>query len=105
MGLCYSPMSLVVLAEAAPGTEGGATAGLQLSDTLGTALGTGVAGAIIAAGARAGALPWVGLSAAFAVGAAVALLGVALSPRLRRRDRLPERFVDARAATMETRAG
>ncbi len=105
MGLCYSPLSLVVLAEAAPGTEGGATAGLQLSDTLGTALGTGVAGAIIAAGARAGALPWVGLSAAFGVGAAVALLGVALSPRLRRRGRLPERFADARAATMETRAG
>jgi MFS family permease len=105
MGLNYSPLSLVVLAEAAPGTEGGATAGLQLSDTLGTALGTGVAGAIVAAGARAGAQPWVGLSAAFAVGAAMALVGVGLSPRLRRRGRVPERAVEGRAATIETRAG
>jgi MFS family permease len=105
MGLSYSPITLVVLAEAAPGTEGGATAGLQLSDTLGTALGTGVAGAIVAAGARAGAEPWVGLALAFAAGAAVALVGVVLSPRLRKRGHMPERAVEAQAAAIETRAG
>jgi MFS family permease len=105
MGLCYSPLSLVVLAEAAPGTEGGATAGLQLSDTLGTALGTGVAGAIVAAGARAGAQPWVGLAGAFLAGAAVAVVGVMFSPRLRGRGRVSERPVESAAAAMETRAG
>ena len=105
MGLSYSPLSLVVLAEAAPGTEGGATAGLQLSDTLGTALGTGVAGAIVAAGARAGAEPWIGLAVAFAAGAAVGILGVALSPRLRRGGRIPQRALEGQAAAMETRAG
>lgn len=105
MGLSYSPITLVVLAEAAPGTEGGATAGLQLSDTLGTALGTGVAGAIIAAGARAGAEHWVGLALAFTAGAAVALVGVVLSPRLRKPGRMPERAVEAQAAAIETRAG
>jgi MFS family permease len=105
MGLSYSPLSLVVLAEAAPGTEGAATAGLQLSDTLGTALGTGVAGAIVAAGARAGAEPWIGLAVAFAAGAAVGILGVALSPRLRRRGPIPQRALEGQAAAMETRAG
>jgi MFS family permease len=105
MGLCYSPLSLVVLAEAVPGTEGGATAGLQLSDTLGTALGTGVAGAIVAAGARAGAQPWVGLAGAFLAGAAVAVVGVMFSPRLRRRGRLAERAAEGPAAAIETRAG
>ena len=44
MGLAYSPIALVVLAEAPLGGEGSATASLQLSDTLGVALGTGVAG-------------------------------------------------------------
>ena len=88
MGLAYSPLSLVVLAEATPGAEGTATAGLQLSDTLGTALGTGVAGAIIAAAARAGAQGWVGLALAFAVAGSVGLVGIALSPRLRARRHL-----------------
>jgi MFS family permease len=105
MGLCYSPLSLVVLAEAVPGTEGGATAGLQLSDTLGTALGTGVAGAIVAAGARAGAQPWVGLAGAFVTGAAVAVVGVMISPRLRGRGRLSQRAAEGPAAAIETRAG
>ena len=105
MGLSYSPITLVVLAEAVPGTEGGATAGLQLSDTLGTALGTGVAGAIVAAGARAGAQPWVGLAGAFLAGAAIAVVGVMFSPRLRRRGRLSERVAEGPAAVIETRAG
>src|SRR5439155_17653064 len=88
MGLAYSPLSLVVLAEATPGAEGTATAGLQLSDVLGTALGTGVAGAIIAATARAGAEGWVGLALAFACAGSVGLVGIALSPRLRARRHL-----------------
>ena len=51
MGLAYASLSLVVLAEAPAGAEGMASAALQLCDTLGVALGTGVAGAIVAAGA------------------------------------------------------
>jgi hypothetical protein len=54
-----------------------------LSDTLGTAVGTGVAGAIVAVATRSGAAIWVGLAIAFGVAAVVGLLGVALSPRLR----------------------
>jgi len=83
MGLSYSPLSIVVLREAAGGEEGTATAGLQLSDVLGTALGTGVAGAIVAAGERVGAEGWVGLAVAFAVGAVAAIGGSVAAGRLR----------------------
>jgi MFS family permease len=83
MGLAYSPLSLVVLAEATPGAEGSVTAGLQLSDTLGTALGTGIAGAIITGAARANAAGWVGIALAFGVAAIIGLLGAVLSRRLR----------------------
>ena len=82
MGLAYSPIALVVLAEAPIGGEGAATASLQLSETLGVALGTGVAGAIVAAGATLG---WAGgnaLTIAFAVSAAVALFIAAAAIRL-----------------------
>ena len=83
MGLAYAPLTLVVLAEADPAAVGAATAGLQLSDTLGTAVGTGVAGAIVAVAARSGAPIWVGLAIAFAMAMVVGILGVAISPRLR----------------------
>jgi MFS family permease len=82
MGLSYSPLSLVVLSEAAAGSEGTATSGLQLSDVLGTALGTGVGGAIIAAGAAARFEGWVGFAASFAVGVLVAVFGSLLAHRL-----------------------
>lgn len=52
MGLAYTTISVVTLAEAEPGKEGEATAALQLSDILGVAMGTGVAGAIVAIGDR-----------------------------------------------------
>ena len=82
MGLSYAPLSLLVLAEAPLDGQGAATAALQLSDVLGTALGTGVAGALIAIAARAGEPAWVGLAGAFAVGALVGLVGLGLSGRL-----------------------
>lgn len=85
MGLAYAPLSLTVLREAPPESQGAATAGLQLSDVLGTALGAGVGGALIAFGHRQGAEAWVGLAAAFAIGAIAAaagfVLGAGLSPR------------------------
>ena len=82
MGIAYSPLSLVTLREAPAGAEGSATSALQLSDMLGTALGTGVGGALIAAGAALALDGWSGLAAAFALGAGVALAGAATSGRL-----------------------
>ena len=52
MGLGYSPLSLIVLREAPPETQGAASSALSLTDSLGTALGTGVTGAIVAASLR-----------------------------------------------------
>ncbi|HEV7524915.1 MAG TPA: MFS transporter, partial [Acidimicrobiia bacterium] len=82
MGLSYSPISLVVLAEAPEGGEGTASAALQLCDTLGVALGTGVAGAVIAAGAT---LDWTratALTVAFALCAGVALFTAIAAMRI-----------------------
>ncbi|NLA35076.1 MAG: MFS transporter, partial [Actinobacteria bacterium] len=50
MGLAYSPLSVTVLGAAPAGEEGAASAALQLSDTLGIAIGAGIGGAIIALG-------------------------------------------------------
>ncbi len=50
IGMAYSPLSVTALAEAGSGQEGAATAGLQLSDVLGIALGTGIGGVVVAVG-------------------------------------------------------
>lgn len=83
MGLAYAPLSLTVLREAPPESQGAATAGLQLSDVLGTALGAGAGGALIAFGHRAGAEAWVGLAWAFGIGVIAAVVGSILAGRLR----------------------
>jgi MFS family permease len=82
MGFSYSPLALLVLRDATPETQGTSTAGLQLSDVVGTALGTGVGGALIAYAHREGAEGWVGLAWAFGVGVAVAIAGFLLAGRL-----------------------
>jgi hypothetical protein len=82
MGLAYSPISLVTLAQAKPGAEGEASASLQLSDTLGVALGTGTTGAIVAAGAAIGSTRGDALSVAFVVCAAVAIITSIAAARL-----------------------
>ena len=84
MGLSYSPLSLIVLSDAAPGEQGSASSALSLTDVVGTALGTGVTGAIVAAAVRSTGGPAPGLAIGFAVACAVALLGFGLSGRLRR---------------------
>jgi MFS family permease len=83
MGLMYSAVTLVVLRRTAPAEQGGATSALQLADILGTVLGTGVGGAITAAGIRAGGdgLGWA-LGAVFAMSSLLAVVGVAASRRL-----------------------
>lgn len=51
MGLAYTTLSLLTLETAEPGREGAASAALQLTFTLGTAFGTGIGGAWVAAAA------------------------------------------------------
>jgi hypothetical protein len=55
-----------------------------LTDVLGTALGTGVSGAAVAAAHQHGASPRLGLGIALAAGATVALIGVVTAARLPR---------------------
>ena len=83
MGLNYSPLGLIMLREAPPAEQGSASSALSLTDSLGTALGTGVSGAIIAAGLRADAGLAQGLAVAFGVGLLVILCGAGIAGRLR----------------------
>lgn len=83
MGLAYAPLTLIVLSEAPTGEQGAASSALSLTDSLGTALGTGVTGAIVAASVRGTGEPAAGLAAGFVVAIGVGLLGLALSGRLR----------------------
>jgi MFS family permease len=85
MGLAYAPLALIVLREASPGTQGSASSALSLTDSVGTALGTGVTGAFVAASARAGGQPVPGLAFAFAVSLLVGVGGLLLTGRLRPR--------------------
>ena len=82
IGVAYSPTSLIVLGFADPSRVGEASAGLQLSDLLGTALGTGVSGAAVAIAHQHGAGNRAGLLGAFAAAAAVAFIALASSTRL-----------------------
>lgn len=82
MGVAHAPLSLVVLAEAPQGAEGTASAALQLCETLGISLGTGVAGAILSAGTS---LAWTrgrSLAVAFALCGAVAVATAVAAMRL-----------------------
>jgi MFS family permease len=80
MGLAYAPLSLMMLRQAAPGQEGQASASLNLSDVLGTAIGIGVGGAAVAAGA--GGHLALGLTAAYAAAGAMGFVGLAVTRRL-----------------------
>jgi MFS family permease len=82
MGLAYSPLALIVLREAAGAEQGRASSALSLTDSLGTALGTGITGAAVAASVRDTGEPVRGLVVGFVVAIAVAGLGLALSGRL-----------------------
>ncbi len=76
MGLAYSPLALIVLREAPANGQGAATSALSLSDSLGTALGTGVTGALVAFSIRSTGEPAAGLQVAFAVAVAVGFGGL-----------------------------
>ena len=82
IGLAYVPLSVVTLAQAADGQEGRATSSLQLSDMLGTALGSGVAGVLVALGVAVADSDRAGLVAVYVMGAVVAVGGVLLARRV-----------------------
>jgi len=86
MGFAYSAFTVIVLRDAAPAEQGHATSALQLSETLGTSLGIGVAGAFVAAAARSdGGALGTALGVVFAMGILVAVLGLVATRRLARR--------------------
>lgn len=82
IGLSYAPISIIVLHEAAKGSEGAATSAMQLSDNLGFALGAGLGGVAVAA-ADAWSRPLAqGIGAAFAMTIVIGLVGRWASRRL-----------------------
>ena len=85
LGVAYSPLALIVLREAAAEHQGAATSSLSLTDSLGTALGTGLTGATVAASVRATGDPAAGLALGFTIAIAIGLGGLLLTSRLRPR--------------------
>ncbi len=85
MGLSYAPISVTVLGTAAPGEEGRASASLQLTDVLGVALGTGLAGVFVAVGDGRDWATGSSLTIAFFITLAAAVGGVMAAGRLPRR--------------------
>jgi MFS family permease len=83
MGLAYAPLALIVLREAPARSQGTASSALSLMDILGTAIGIGVSGAIVAASLRSSDEAGPGLAVAFVVAIAVGLGGLTLTGRLR----------------------
>jgi MFS family permease len=81
MGFAYSAFSIVTLRDAPAAEQGAASSALQLSDTLGIAVGTGLAGAFVAAGGRASQLP-LGLLGVISLGAVAAIVGILLARRI-----------------------
>src|SRR6266508_2657034 len=82
IGLASAPITVTVLGLAPAAEQGTASAQLQLSDTLGTALGAGLGGVLVAAGAAAGWEQSSALAGVFGLTGAVALVGVVLTRRL-----------------------
>ncbi|OHV41250.1 multidrug MFS transporter [Parafrankia soli] len=81
MGLAYSPVVSLVLAETPPERHGTASSSVTLSDNLGTAFGTGLGGVAVAASEASTGTPSAGLGVVFALTAVVAVLGAAVIRR------------------------
>jgi MFS family permease len=92
IGLAYSRISVIVLGVAGASEQGRASAQLQLFDTLGTALGAGFGGVLVAIGTAQRWDQGTALAFAFAVTFVVSLVAVTLTRRL------PERKVDQAGA-------
>ncbi len=84
MGIAYSTLSLVVLEHAPGGQEGVATSAVQLMNMLGSALGAGIGGAVIAHATTGGQGPGTGIihqSMLMTIVLVVALLAAQRLPR------------------------
>lgn len=81
MGLAYPNYSLITLSAAPAEQLGTVTAATKLSESLSVAIGTGVAGALVAAG-DAGGFTASSLALCFALMATVGVAGLALARRL-----------------------
>jgi MFS family permease len=79
IGLAYAPLTVTVLGLAAAAEQGRVSAQLQLSDTLGTALGAGLGGVLVAVGAVAGWRQATALLGVFTLTGAVALVAALLT--------------------------
>ena len=82
IGMAYSPLSVIVLGLAEPGTEGVASSSIQLSDVLGVALGTGLGGAFVALGESQGWETSAALALVFPITCAAAVAGLFAARRL-----------------------
>ena len=80
MGLAYTTLSLVTLDLAPHGQEGSSAAGLQVNDVLGSALGTGIGGVLIAAYGPSGTA--LGLQTQFLIMIGVAIIAIGAALRL-----------------------
>jgi MFS family permease len=93
MGIAYPSITLLVLASAPEGQEGAAASSMQISNVLGIVAGTGIGGALIAAGESAGWATSTGVALTFATMIAFAFIALLAAGRL------PGAHSSARAAT------
>jgi MFS family permease len=82
MGLAYPGTTLTALGLASPGEEGSASAALQVAETVGTAIGTGFTGAVVAIAANFQHPLSDGLAWGFLIANSVIVLAVAPAVRL-----------------------
>ncbi len=89
IGVAYSTATLICIETAPAGSEGAASAAIQLANTLGIALGTGLAGGVVSLGAMT-----VGLAPGIAIANLLMLVAgsLALSLVSRMPDRAPARI-------------
>ena len=83
IGMAYSSVALTVLRHAPAGSEGAAASSMQLSDVLGTALGTGIGAVAVAAAVAGLGSPAAGVAVTDAMAGAVAIVGIFVASRLR----------------------
>lgn len=84
MGLAFSPLAHVAMELAVTGQEGRATTALQLTDTLGAALGIGIAGVLVSTVGGWADSDTTGLILTFTMATGVAAFGAVLGRRVPR---------------------